>query len=85
VQEAHAKAIADAEATQASAVAQLTEEHKVELKAIDSEKQKLLARLATLQDLVDESAAAHKAHVELKELRTKSKCVFWLPCACTGW
>jgi hypothetical protein len=29
---------------------------------------------AKLQALVDESAAAHKAHAELKELRIKSKC-----------
>lgn len=46
--------------------------HTLELKA--AELAAVVEEKAKLQALVDESAAAHKAHAELKELRVRSKC-----------
>jgi hypothetical protein len=47
--------------------------HEEAMKAKEEEVQALAGEKAQLQALVDDSAAAHKAHAELKELRIKYK------------
>lgn len=52
----------------------LAAEHNHALVAKAAEVAAVMEEKAKLQALVDESAAAHKAHAELKDLRIRSKC-----------
>lgn len=60
--------------------ASLAADHQHALEVKSSEMAAILEDKAKLQTLVDESAAAHKAHAELKELRVRSKCVSAMQC-----
>lgn len=74
MQAERAQALADAAAAHAAAAAAAADERAAEAAAAAEERAALVGRLAQLQALVDESAAAHKAHAELKELKTRSRC-----------
>lgn len=52
-----------------------TAEHNHEMEVKAAELATVMEEKGKLQSLVDDSAAAHKAHAELKELRVRSKCV----------
>jgi hypothetical protein len=49
-------------------------EHAAAQAAKQCEIEEIAAKVSKLQAIVDESAAAHKAHAELKEHRIHSKC-----------
>jgi hypothetical protein len=54
--------------------AAMTAEHNHVLEVKAAELATILEEKAQLQALVNESAAAHKAHAELKELKVRQKC-----------
>jgi hypothetical protein len=74
VQDAHAAAVERLRVEHQASEDSSAAEHATALAAKQAEVEELVAKAARLQAIVDESAAAHKAHAELKELRIKSKC-----------
>ena len=74
LQGAHEQALATVRSERDAAATAAAEAHAEEIARLHEERDALQARIAKLQALVDESAAAHKAHAELKELKLKHKC-----------